>query len=67
MKVTNEDLPAARIFRDRSGALCAAGCTLHYQEPLKPGPAITRAQAGKTVFVAMEDLPIVLSALGVQL
>jgi hypothetical protein len=57
--------PAARIFRDRSGKICAVHCFLTYSAPMRPEAAIEKAQAGKTVFVAREDVHAVLDALGV--
>ncbi len=57
------NLPAVRIHRQPSGQLHAAHCLLRYSQPMPPEQAIERVQAGKTTFVAREDVHRVLDAL----
>jgi hypothetical protein len=65
MAQTQGPTPAARIFRDRSGKICAVHCIMTYSAPLRLDAAIEKAKTGKTVFVAREDVHAILDALGV--
>jgi hypothetical protein len=65
MAQTQGPRPGARIFRDRSGKICAMHCTLIYSPVMRLDKAIEKAKTGKTVFVAREDVHAILDALGV--
>ena len=65
MKPRSEPEPATRIFRDRAGAVRTLDILLVYSPIPQLDAAIEKARAGKTVFVAREDVPAILAALGV--
>ena len=65
MKPRSEPEPATRIFRDRTGAIRTLDIRLVYSPIPQLDAAIQKARLGKTVFVAREDVPAILAALGV--